>query len=69
MLKQLVRDHIDPSKDLGHSDRHGKKEEEANVQEEQKPEPEPKSLNEGSEPSIRGPVMRNTEGVICEDCK
>ncbi|KAF2653938.1 hypothetical protein K491DRAFT_694243 [Lophiostoma macrostomum CBS 122681] len=25
VLKQLVRDHIDPKKDLGHSDRHGKK--------------------------------------------
>ena len=25
VLKQLVRDHIDPKRDLGHSDKHGKK--------------------------------------------
>lgn len=25
MLKQLVRDHIDPTRDLGHSDKGGKK--------------------------------------------
>jgi hypothetical protein len=28
VLKQLVRDHIDPNRDLGHSDKHGKKKEE-----------------------------------------
>ena len=25
VLKQRVRDHIDPNRDLGHSDKHGKK--------------------------------------------
>ncbi|KAH6851877.1 Rdx family-domain-containing protein, partial [Alternaria alternata] len=27
VLKQLVRDHIDPNRDLGHSDKYGKKNE------------------------------------------
>ena len=33
VLKQRVRDYIDPGKDLGHSDRHGKKKSEEPMQE------------------------------------
>ena len=38
MLKQLVRDHIDPGRDLGHSDKGGKKKAEqvVEVKEEEK---------------------------------
>jgi hypothetical protein len=66
VLKQKVRDCIDPSRDLGHSDKHGKKKEEKTVEEEttkveakeEKPE-----KNEGVE------IQRNLDGTICEDCR
>ena len=62
MLKQLVRDHIDPSRDLGHSDKHGKKKEE--------------KTDAGNETmmTVRGStgeitdVKRNPDGTVCEDC-
>jgi hypothetical protein len=38
VLKQLVRDHIDPSRDLGHSDKHGKKKEDKVEDKKQDPE-------------------------------
>jgi hypothetical protein len=69
VLKQLVRDHIDPSRDLGHSDKHGKKkpveqsgEQEAN-QEQKETDQAPKEATEGVE------VKRNPDGTICEDCR
>jgi hypothetical protein len=57
-----VRDHIDPSKDLGHSDRHGKKKEatiETNVEATDK---------EGAEQTGTAEVKRNADGTICKDC-
>ena len=64
VLKQLVRDHIDPKKDLGHSDRDGKKKEavKGNVvaQEEQVVVKEEVDQEE---------VKRNLDGTVCEDCK
>jgi predicted Rdx family selenoprotein len=60
VLKQLVRDHIDPERDLGHSDTHGKKKavEQSGEQEAKKGE-----ASEGVE------VKRNPDGTVCEDCK
>ncbi|CAA9965526.1 Selenoprotein W family protein [Pyrenophora teres f. maculata] len=60
VLKQRVRDHIDPNRDLGHSDKHGKKKEDK--VEEKKEEQGQKELNEGVE------VKRNPDGSVCEDC-
>ena len=70
VLKQLVRDHIDPERDLGHSDKHGKKKAvdqsgdlearqgEASGEQEAKPRE-----SEGVE------VKRNPDGTVCEDCR
>jgi hypothetical protein len=65
VLKQLVRDHIDPNRDLGHSDKHGKKKEDKAEDEKQNLEgkQEQGQANEGIE------VKRNPDGTVCEDCK
>jgi predicted Rdx family selenoprotein len=63
VLKQLVRDHIDPSRDLGHSDKHGKKKEdqpEIKIQE--------RAAAKGSTSEYAN-VKRNPDGTICEDCR
>jgi len=59
VLKQRVRDHIDPNRDLGHSDKHGKKKAEEGKAEEKIEE---KEVSEGVE------VKRNPDGTVCEDC-
>ncbi|KAF2007525.1 hypothetical protein P154DRAFT_454350 [Amniculicola lignicola CBS 123094] len=56
VLKQLIRDHIDPKKDLGHSDRGGKKEAVKVVEE------------KGDVPEEKADVKRNPDGTVCEDC-
>ncbi|KAF1942184.1 hypothetical protein EJ02DRAFT_346148 [Clathrospora elynae] len=61
VLKQRVRDHIDPSRDLGHSDKHGKK----------KKEEKSGELDKKSEQAAAGEeieVKRNPDGTICDDC-
>ncbi|KAG9189688.1 hypothetical protein G6011_06556 [Alternaria panax] len=60
VLKQLVRDHVDPNRDLGHSDKHGKKKEEKTESEAKK---EQGQTSEGAE------VKRNPDGSVCEDCR
>ena len=62
VLKQLVRDHIDPSKDLGHSDKHGKKEEK--VEAKNLDEVEAKRTTDKT-----ADVKRNPNGTACEDCR
>ena len=63
-----MRDHIDPKKDLGHSDRHGKK----------KPSDEPKVAGDEAKPLSNEPktneapadnIKRNPDDTICEDCR
>ncbi|KAF2192628.1 hypothetical protein K469DRAFT_731119 [Zopfia rhizophila CBS 207.26] len=67
VLKQLVRDHIDPSRDLGHSDRHGKKKEEDGSQEkDEKPQVQIQQQNPMSD---EVGVKKNPDGTICEDCR
>lgn len=63
VLKQLVRDHIDPSRDLGHSDKHGKKKEEKVVAEVKDDAAALPIATEGVE------VKRNPDGTVCEDCR
>jgi hypothetical protein len=62
VLKQLVRDHIDPNRDLGHSDKHGKKKEEKTETESQDQAAVQKSTSEAIE------VKQNPDGTVCEDC-
>jgi hypothetical protein len=67
VLKQLVRDHIDPNKDLGHSDRGGKKKDavktgEANEEKEGNGE-------DGKADRKEEKVKRNPDGTVCEDCR
>ncbi|KAF5850788.1 hypothetical protein GGP41_010405 [Bipolaris sorokiniana] len=63
---ELVRDCIDPSRDLGHSDKHGKKKEEKSVKGD-KTEAEEKGA--GQEKSQEVEVKRNPDGTVCEDCR
>ncbi|KAH6878189.1 seleno protein W family protein [Alternaria rosae] len=65
VLKQLVRDHIDPSRDLGHSDKHGKKKEDK--AEDTKQESDAKQEQGQASGSVD--VRRNPDGTVCEDCK
>jgi hypothetical protein len=65
VLKQLVRDHIDPNRDLGHSDKHGKKKEEkaeTESQDQTQVQQTQESTGEAKE------VKRNPDGTLCEDC-
>lgn len=63
VLKQLVRDKIDPTRDLGHSDKHGKKKDEKVVAENTDQKETQSTASEGTE------VKRNPDGTICEDCR
>lgn len=63
VLKQLVRNHIDPSRDLGHSDKHGKKKEEKVIVEVKDEAAAPPVATEDVE------VKRNPDGTVCEDCR
>jgi hypothetical protein len=75
-LKQLVRDHIDPNRNLGHSDRGGKKKEPVDSTNvitaapnpttvAEKKEKNGESKKEGEEDNVK----RNPDGTICEDCR
>jgi hypothetical protein len=63
VLKQLVRDHIDPSRDLGHSDKHGKKKEDKAKAKREDDQQEANVATQGAD------VKRNPDGTICEDCR
>jgi hypothetical protein len=62
VLKQLVRDHIDPNRDLGHSDKHGKKKAVSTEATNQSESQAQESIDKPAE------VKRNPDGTICEDC-
>jgi hypothetical protein len=81
VLKQKVRDHIDPKKDLGHSDVGGKKKAAITTGDETKDEGSDKQNEEDGEQ--KGDVAaekqgggadegvelkRNADGTVCEDC-
>lgn len=70
ILKQRLRDHLDPSKDLGHSDKHGKGSMKAQPE---KPEHiEPQNLDQtdkdAAEKAVQSSVQQNPDGSICETC-
>lgn len=58
VLKQRVRDRIDPGRHLGHSDREGKKVEAVEERQDGQGISASKERGEGE-----------GEGVVCEDCK
>jgi len=82
VLKQLIRDHLDPKRDLGHSDKHGKKA--VNVESSEKLEKLEKKSDEETQTVVTSltdkvaemtlkardsPEKRNPDGTICEDCQ
>lgn len=71
MLKQRVRDYIDPSRDLGHSDKHGKKKIEKTGEEGEgvSAEKQGSSEGKGEEVTEKTEVKRNADGTVCEDCR
>lgn len=71
VLKQRVRDHIDPKKDLGHSDVGGKKKATSEEEAPLAPGTNPRAgTQEGAAGTgDDGAVKRNADGTICEDCR
>lgn len=81
MLKQRVRDRIDPKRDLGHSDTHGKKkvelqkeieeakEDKVRLEEKSKVIKEELVQREKLGKKEESEVKRNPDGSICEDCR
>ncbi|OAL56897.1 hypothetical protein IQ07DRAFT_582187 [Pyrenochaeta sp. DS3sAY3a] len=77
VLKQRVRDYIDPSRDLGHSDKHGKKKVEKTGEEGEgvSAEKQVSSEDKGGEVAEKADVAektelkRNPDGTVCEDCR
>lgn len=81
MLKQRVRDHIDPKRDLGHSDRGGKKKSEEGGADEKVEEKEPEEAEtETSEKDEQkseeqaelqervNKAKEEEDGNVCTDC-
>jgi hypothetical protein len=70
MLKQLVRDCIDPERDLGHSDKHGKKnavEQSGELETRQGEASDEQEAKQGESEGVE--VKRNPDGTVCEDCR
>ena len=71
VLKQLVRDVIQPDRDLGHSDRHGKKviikdeEQSSNSHGTETVVPDPAKVADGEAAT----KFRNAAELACEDCQ
>lgn len=77
MLKQRVRDHIQPSRDLGHSDKHGKQGAKGAASGDGQPAPQQDAQDEqGTQDKqdiavgtvLAAHVKRNPDGTVCEDC-
>lgn len=64
VLKQRLRNEIEPSKDLGHSDNHGKGSVKSNISTDAAPET---TVVDSS--SQIGKVKLNSDGTPCEDCR
>ena len=63
MLKQLLRDHIDPKRDLGHSDRGGK-----NKAEQAGEQGKETNLKEENSDSKEKVDKKSTGETVCTDC-
>lgn len=68
VLKQRVRDHLEPKRNLGHSDVHGKQ---GAKRPDESKEPDESKSEEKTEQkaSGEGEVKRNPDGSVCEDCR
>lgn len=67
-----MRDHIDPNRDLGHSDRHGKNTKEkkdAESSSEGQKDKDVKSENQETKDAEAPQTKRNPDGTVCEDCR
>jgi hypothetical protein len=60
VLKQRLRDHIDPGRDLGHSDKGGKKVQTTNEESNEQVAVKNQTTGDGN---------GNGTGIVCEDCK
>ncbi|KAK3079616.1 hypothetical protein LTS18_004405 [Coniosporium uncinatum] len=75
VLKQRVRDCLEPGRDLGHSDRGGKKKKKEEEEKEAVGEGEGERKEGGEEKGKGGAgeevkdVKRNPDGTVCEDCR
>lgn len=77
VLKQRVRDHLDPTRDLGHSDRHGKQGKakadaapaDASVDTTETSQVARSETTAPTRADEGGEVKRNPDGTICEDCR
>jgi hypothetical protein len=79
VLKQRVRDLIDPKKDLGHSDVGGKKKDAVPVEEKNVEVKVDGKLEKNAEDMVKdlqvedapdeSDVKRNPDGTACEDCR
>jgi len=70
ILKQRLRDHLDPSKDLGHSDKHGKGSTKAQPErpEHIKPHNLDQTDKDAAEKAVQSSVQQNPDESICETC-
>jgi hypothetical protein len=68
VLKQLLRDCIDPNRDLGHSDKHGKKKEVKTETETENQDDQAQAQQTQESTGQPKEVKRNPDGTICEDC-
>ncbi|KAL6712617.1 hypothetical protein ACN47E_000494 [Coniothyrium glycines] len=72
VLKQRVRDCIDPKKDLGHSDVGGKKKAATGEGDKAGASVQPPSettTESNAEAASVGEIKRNPDGSICDDCR
>lgn len=70
ILKQRLRDHLDPSKDLGHSDKHGKGSTKAQPERSEhiKPHNLDQTDKDAAEKAVQSSVQQNPDESICETC-
>lgn len=69
VLKQKVRDCIDPSRDLGHSDKGGKKKDAVKEDQIGDTKTEEAGAESGEVKKGEPEVKKNSDGTVCEDCK
>ncbi|OCK82148.1 hypothetical protein K432DRAFT_232201 [Lepidopterella palustris CBS 459.81] len=68
VLKQLVRDHLDPGRDLGHSDKYGKKKGKEDPVVDGVSHKDAQTQEQETGKTVEQEVKRNVGGTICEDC-
>ncbi|EKG18313.1 Selenoprotein Rdx type [Macrophomina phaseolina MS6] len=69
VLKQRVRDHLEPSRNLGHSDVHGKHGKKSTGIALDQPQTVAETEPVGENNLEASNIKRNADGTICEDCR